>query len=508
MSKDGRILEQMLFNSLQFLIFFPIIVGMYYILPNKIKNYWLLIASYYFYMCWNAAYAILILFSTAVTYASGVAMEKIKKSELKETQYVFRKKACVAVSFVLNLSILFFYKYMNWGMESINQVLSHFHIVLNLPAFDVILPVGISFYTFQALGYTMDVYRDEIYAEKNFFRYALFVSFFPQLVAGPIERSKNLLKQLAEPQKATFDNFKEGFLLMLWGYFLKVVLADRIAIFVDTVYGDIATYTGVYLIVATLLFAVQIYCDFAGYSVIAMGAARILGVRLMENFNVPYLAMSVAEFWRRWHISLSGWFRDYLYIPLGGNRKGKIRKYINIIITFGISGLWHGANWTYVVWGVLNGVYQIIGDWLSPFKQRLAALLEIKTDSLSHKWIKVVSTFILIDFTWIFFRASTIREALRIIKRMIMVHNPWVWVDGSLYNCGLDQKNFNLMLWGILILAGADICKYKGIKLRQVIAEQDYWAQSLIIVLAVLGILLFGIWGMGYDASNFIYFQF
>lgn len=498
----------MLFNSLQFLIFLPVVVVLYYLIPDRLKNFWLLLASYYFYMCWNAKYALLILFSTVVTYASGVVMDKIGQADMEASQRVFRKKICVAVSFVLNLSILFFFKYMNWGMENIGQLLRAIHITINVPMFDVLLPVGISFYTFQALGYTVDVYRDDIRAEKNFFRYALFVSFFPQLVAGPIERSGNLLKQLAQPKKLTFNNFREGTFLMVWGYFLKVVLADRIALFVDTAYGDIETYTGVCLIVASFLFAVQIYCDFSGYSVIAMGAARILGIELMENFNAPYLAVSVAEFWRRWHISLSGWFRDYLYIPLGGNRKGRLKKYLNILITFGASGLWHGADWTYVIWGLLNGIYQIIGDVMTPVKRKAVLVLGIKTGSLSHRLLKTAVTFLLVDVTWIFFRASTVREAFRIIRGILTVHNPWVWIDGSLYTCGLDQKNFNLMLWGILILAGADLCKYKGIKLREVLAAQDDWAQSLVMILAVLGILLFGIWGVGYDASNFIYFQF
>jgi D-alanyl-lipoteichoic acid acyltransferase DltB (MBOAT superfamily) len=498
----------MVFTSSQFLIFLPVVVGIYYIVPKKIKNLWLLAASYYFYMCWNAVYILLILFSTIVTYVSGVLMEKINGSDLEKERCVFYKKLCVAGSFVLNLSLLFFFKYMNWGIEMVNQLFAGLHITVNVPAFDILLPVGISFYTFQALGYTVDVYRGDIRAEKNFFQYALFVSFFPQLVAGPIERSGNLLKQLAEPKKAAFDNLRDGVLLMLWGYFLKVVLADRIALFVDTVYGDIETYTGAYLIVATLLFAVQIYCDFAGYSTIAMGAAKLLGIRLMENFNAPYLSMSVAEFWRRWHISMSGWFRDYLYIPLGGNRKGKRRKYFNLLITFGVSGLWHGANWTYVLWGLLNGVFQIIGDLLRPVRQRLAVLFEIKPDSLSHKCLKAVTTFLLIDFTWIFFRASTVREALRIIKRMITVHNPWIFVDDSIYACGVDRRNFELMLGGIFLLFLADLCKYKGIRLREVIEAQDYWAQCLIIILTLVSILLFGIWGAGYDASSFIYFQF
>lgn len=220
-----------------------------------------------------------------------------------------------------------------------------------MPVFDIILPVGISFYTFQALSYTMDVYRNEIYAEKNFFRYALFVSFFPQLVAGPIERSKNLLKQLGMPKKFNFEKVKEGILLMLWGYFLKMILADRIAIFVDSVYGDYQTFSGYYIAVATILFAIQIYCDFSGYSIIAMGAAKILDIDLMENFDAPYYSSSVAEFWRKWHISLTSWFKDYLYIPLGGSRKGKFRKNFNKMIVFLVSGLWHGANLSFVVWG-------------------------------------------------------------------------------------------------------------------------------------------------------------
>lgn len=498
----------MLFNSLYFLIFFPLVVGIYYLIPLKLRTYWLLAASYYFYMCWNAKYVLLLLFSTIVTYVSGILLEicSCSKKEKKEKRRL--KKLCVAASFILNLSVLFVFKYLNFGITCLQQLFGQMHIMLNVPTVDLLLPVGISFYTFQALGYTVDVYRGDIYAERNFFRYALFVSFFPQLVAGPIERSKNLLCQLDKPAKLSFNRIREGFLLMLWGYFLKVVLADRIAVFVDTVYGNFETYTGVYLIVATLLFAVQIYCDFSGYSVIAMGAAKILGIQLMENFDSPYLATSVAEFWRRWHISLSGWFRDYLYIPLGGNRKGKIRKYINLLITFGVSGLWHGADWSYVIWGLINGVWQIIGDMLTPFKKKLAGLLDIRENSLSHKGIRVLTTFFLVDLAWVFFRADSAFSALRIIKRMFTAKNHWVWFDDSLYLCGLNQKNFSLMMWGILLLFAVDICKYKGIRLREVLINQDDWAQCLTVVAAVLGILLFGMWGAGYDAANFIYFQF
>lgn len=460
-------------------------------------------------MCWNALYALLILFSTVITYLCGLGLERIKKTDSPEAQKINLKKTCIFISLSLNLGVLFFFKYFDFTLNNINILLSHINIQLVHPAFDILLPVGISFYTFQAIGYTLDVYRGEIYAEKNFLKYALFVSFFPQLVAGPIERSKNLLKQLSAPVKLQFDNFREGLLLMLWGYFLKVVLADRIAIFVDTVYAEHWNkLEGYFFLVATLLFAFQIYCDFAGYSTIAMGSAKMLGIELMTNFNAPYLSISTADFWRRWHISLSSWFKDYLYIPLGGNRKGKIRKYVNLLITFSISGLWHGASWSYIAWGLLNGIYQIIGEILRPVKKRLNFLLGLNENSFGHKVMKVIITFLCIDFSWIFFRADSFTSALKIINSMLHIHNPWILFDGSLYHCGLDRKNFQIMLLCIGILLLVDIATYKGIKLRKFIADQDYWCQAVIIVFSIVSILLFGIWGNTYNAANFIYFQF
>lgn len=499
----------MLFNSMEFLIFFPVVVLIYYVIPKKLKQVWLLIASYYFYMCWNAKYALLLLFSTLVTYMSGLLLEKVKKSgiqdEVRKRTYM---KAIVAGSFITNLVILFYFKYINFALESLQGIFSAFHVELNVPVFDILLPVGISFYTFQALSYTMDVYRNEIYAEKNFFRYALFVSFFPQLVAGPIERSKNLLRQLAEPKKFQFETAREGFLLMLWGFFLKMVLADRIALFVDTAYDNVQRYTGWFLIIATMLFAIQIYCDFYGYSVIAIGAAKILGLELMENFDAPYLSTSVAEFWRKWHISLTSWFRDYLYIPLGGSRKGKVRKYVNELIVFLVSGLWHGAELSFVIWGGLNGIYQVIGEILLPVRDKAVSVLHLHRESLGHKLLHAAGTFLLIDFSWIFFRADRFEDALEVIEQMFLGRNPEILFNGSIYACGLDSKNFWLMLICILVLAFADFCKHKGICIREVIAKQDVWFRWLFIVFAVCAIVTFGIWGPGYNAANFIYFQF
>ena len=455
-------------------------------------------------MCWDARFVFLLLASTAITYISGLALESIGTRRLPEGRKNRFKKYVVAASAVSNLGILFFFKYFNYAL----YIFSKLNIHYQAPAYDIILPVGISFYTFQALGYTVDVYRGDIKAEKNFFRYALFVSFFPQLVAGPIERSKNLLRQLDAPAKFSFEDARDGFLLMLWGYFLKIVLADRIAVFVDTVYGNYETYNGYYLIVATALFAVQIYCDFAGYSTIAIGTAKILGIRLMENFDAPYLSLSVSDFWRKWHISLTSWFRDYLYIPLGGNRKGRIRKYINKMIVFLLSGLWHGAGTSYVIWGALNGLYQVAGEILQPVRNALLRIFRLHRESVCHKLLCALVTFILVDFSWIFFRASSAGTAVAIIQSMFTDHNPWILFDGSLYQCGLDDKNFRLMLYGIGILGFADFCKHRGVVIREVIARQDYWFRWIFIALAVTGILTFGIWGPNYNAANFIYFQF
>ena len=495
----------MLFNSYSFLIFFPIVTLGYFIIPKKIRYIWLLLSSYYFYMGWNAKYALLLLTSTMITYISGILLSLVKKENAKEQ---FWKKGIVALSFVSNLSILFFFKYFDFAIENINAVLASFNMELLNPEFDVLLPVGISFYTFQALSYTMDVYRGEIEAEKNPLRYALFVSFFPQLVAGPIERSKNLLKQLYETKSFSYERMCDGLMLMIWGYFLKLVVADRIAIFVNRAYGTEVLYDGKYLLLASILFAFQIYCDFAGYSTIAIGAAKILGFELMENFNCPYYAQSVAEFWRRWHISLSTWFRDYLYIPLGGNRRGTVRKYVNTMIVFLVSGLWHGANWTYVVWGGLNGLYQVIGSLLAPIKKKIYSWIPVLENSKVLVIGRVLTTFALVDITWIFFRADSLASAVDIINRILHMNNAELLANGTLFDLGLNQKNFVVLLVALFIMGAADIAKYHHVKVREVILGLPMILRWPIIIVSVLSILVFGIWGSGYEAVNFIYFQF
>lgn len=489
----------MLFNSIHFLIFFPIVTLVYFLLPHRIRYIWLLISSYYFYMSWNPKYALLIAASTIITYMSGLLL--FRSYQVKdEKKRNFQRKLWVALSFSSNLVILFFFKYFNFTIINVNRALSHIGLHTIKPAFDVLLPVGISFYTFQALSYTMDVYRGEIYAEKNLVRYALFVSFFPQLVAGPIERSKNLLVQINEKHYFNYDNMKNGLLLMVWGYFQKMVVADRISIYVNDIYNNYHNVNGVRLTVATVLFAFQIYCDFSGYSSIAKGAAKIMGFNLMENFRQPFFATSIQDFWRRWHISLSTWFRDYLYIPLGGNRCSKQKKYRNIIITFLISGLWHGASWNFIVWGGLHGMYQVIGDITQAFRNKLYKKINIRTEVFSFKLGQIFVTFVLTTFAWIFFRASGASAALYILKRIIFDFNFFSLLGGFL---GINK----ITLISIVLLLAGDIL-WSKFDILKILAQQNAVFRWIVYFFIVLLILVFGIYGTDYVQTQFIYFQF
>ncbi|MCI8303919.1 MAG: MBOAT family protein [Lawsonibacter sp.] len=498
----------MLFNSIDFLLFFPLVTAIYFLLPHQIRWVWLLIASYYFYMCWNAKYALLIALSTLITYLSGLLIRRAEAIP-GEARRLRWKRLWVFLSFASNLAILFFFKYFNFFLDNLALALSAAGIAFKRPAFDVMLPVGISFYTFQALSYTADVYRGEVQAEKNPFRYALFVSFFPQLVAGPIERSKNLLSQMYEHHTFDPDRVRNGLLLMLWGMFEKIVVADRLAALVDYVYSpdNFSALPGTAIALATVFFAFQIYCDFAGYSHIAIGAAQVMGFRLMENFRRPYLAMSVADFWRRWHISLSTWFRDYLYIPLGGNRRGKARKYVNTMITFLVSGLWHGANWTFVVWGGLNGAYQVIGELLAPLRERICQALHICPDSPFWRLARTVFTFGLVDFTWLFFRAPSFSAARQMLVHMFTQPHPFVFM-GMIFDLGLDKLSLFAALAGVAVLLAADLYQEHRGPLRPVITRQILPVRWVIYLGAVLTVLIFGVYGPGYDARAFTYFQF
>ena len=490
----------MLFNSVDFLLFFPLVTALYFLLPHGARWVWLLLASYYFYMCWNARYALLIALSTLITYASGLLIHRSGERQGLKKLWVF-------LSFASNLAILFFFKYFDFFLDNLSAVLALGGIVLRRPGFDVVLPVGISFYTFQALSYTVDVYRREVEPEKNPFRYALFVSFFPQLVAGPIERSKNLLGQLYERHSFDPDRVREGLLLMLWGMFEKIVVADRLAMLVDHVYDNYAELPGAAIVVATVFFAFQIYSDFAGYSHIAIGAAQVMGFTLMENFRRPYLARSAADFWRRWHISLSTWFRDYLYIPLGGNRTGRGRKSINTLVPFLVSGRGHGASWSFVVWGGLNGAYQVLGEMLSPVREGVCRVLRVNRKGLLWRGGQTVFTFCLIDFAWLFFRAPSFSAARGMLAHTLRNFQLSA-LPGQLLNLKLNGPNFLAALAGVGVLLTADLLQERLGPLRPRLVRLALPVRWAFYLAAVLAVLIFGVYGPGYDARAFAYFQF
>ena len=385
----------MVFNSAEFLLFLPLVVLACYLVPRRLKNLWLLLASYFFYLCWNPAHLPVLLFVTAVAYGTGRLLGVAR-----------HPRGVLAAGVVLALAPLVGFKYLAFLVDSALAAAARFGVVFAPPVFDWLLPLGISFYTLQAVGYMVDVYRGEP-PEKSPLRMALFVAFFPQIVSGPIGRSKSLLAQFRLPQKPRFDDLREGALLMIWGYFLKVVIADRAAIFVDTVYCLDNGFEGWYLIVATVLFGVQLYCDFSGYSDIAVGMGNLLGIRCGRNFDCPYFSRGIKEFWSRWHISLSSWLRDYIYIPLGGNRVSAVRRGVNVLAVFLISGLWHGAGWTFIIWGGIHGIWNLFARKKAP-----------GCGPVRKIWQTLV-TFLGVTLGWVFFRAESFGAALTFLKRAV-----------------------------------------------------------------------------------------
>ena len=490
------------FNSINFMIFFPVVLALYFVIPKALRQIWLLAASYYFYMSWNARYALLIAASTLITYVSGIAIERYR-----ESGRTGRRLTVLFSCLGINLGILLFFKYGNFLIASLDRGLELLHIGSVDQRFYFLLPVGISFYTFQALGYTIDVYRGDVRAETNLIRYALFVSFFPQLVAGPIERSQ--MQNIAEIKLWNARRVTSGTILMIWGFFVKMVIADRAAVLVNTVFDNYHMYGSTELVLAAVFFALQIYCDFGSYSLIAIGAAKIMGFELMENFNTPYFACSIRDFWSRWHISLSTWFRDYLYIPLGGNRRGRVRKSVNIMIVFLASGLWHGADWSYVVWGGIHGAYQVIGDYLASFREKCIRKLRVNTACFSWKFLQTTVTFILVVFAWIFFRADSIGDALQYIRRIWVRPTPWVLFNGEIFTLGLDRPEMNILLVSICMLGLVDLVRYrKKMTLDVFLMQQNLWFRGGIMIGLVVLIFVCGKYGVGFDPQQFIYFQF
>ena len=483
----------MLFNSIEFFIFFPVVFITYYLIPHRFRWVFLLIASYYFYMSWKPEYAILIMASTVIDYFTGLGIGNNTSKKIK--------LSLLAVSLCTNLGLLFTFKYFNFFVDSLNAISSFFPNGPTLSTANLILPVGISFYTFQTLSYTIDIYKGGQNPERNFGKFALFVSFFPQLVAGPIERSVNLLPQFNRKVEFNYNQVVSGMRLMLWGLFKKMVIADRLALIVNEVYGNQENYMGFQLILGTVFFAFQIYCDFSGYSDIAIGLARTLGFDLMTNFKLPYFSKNIREFWSRWHISLSTWFRDYVYVPLGGNRVTESRWFFNLFITFLISGLWHGANWTFVIWGALHGMYliaAIIRDKI--LKHFNLTHLKFNSDNLFGRIANVGFTFALACIGWVFFRADNVTDAFNIISNMTYIKKSQL----GIFTFGESLKDellLSLVIIPIMILA--EYLTRKG-TIEGVVAQLPWYGRWMLYLVFGLLITLFSVFG----SQEFIYFQF
>jgi alginate O-acetyltransferase complex protein AlgI len=469
----------MLFNSIQFLIFLPVVIASYYCLPEKFRPLMLLLASYYFYMSWKIEYAFLILLSTVSVYCLALALNSIS--------VLLYRRLLLFFGVIFNFGILFTFKYFNFFVDLFS---------MPFDAINLILPVGISFYTFQAVSYLVDVYKKDIKPETSFVIFALYVSFFPQLVAGPIERASNLLPQFKEKHPLKYDNFRKGFRFMLWGFFLKVVVADRSGLLVDVVYGSLELHSGTAIWLATYFFAFQIYADFAGYSFIAIGVARFLGINLMFNFKRPYFAKSFSDFWRRWHISLYDWFRDYIYIPMGGSRVNFLRLLMNIMVVFLISGLWHGASLNFVAWGAIHGLYLILALIFAAIYMKLFGKKKIKIPKI----VSYILVFHLVCFSWVFFRASSIQDATLAVNKIFNGGIGFSLADLSI-GPGLIANFFTMIFIGI-VFAVHFIQEKKGEDFFDLVKKKNL--RWLVYSTFVLSILMFGI----FDKSEFIYFTF
>jgi len=480
----------MLFNSFEFILFYVVVVAIYFAIAPQRRWLLLLVASYLFYMSWRAEYLVLIVASTLIDYVVALRLEK--------TRAVWQRRLWLTLSMCTNLGILFSFKYWNFFGDTFNALTNAIALDVQAPGLQVLLPVGISFYTFQSMSYTIDVYRGVTTPERHFGIFAVYVAFFPQLVAGPIERSHRLLPQFRQVRVVTADKVSSGLRLMLWGIIKKVVIADTVGQVVDTVYASPTTYSGPFLVLATVFFAVQIYCDFSGYSDVAIGCARVMGYDLMINFRRPYFATSVRDFWHRWHISLSTWFRDYVYIPIGGNRVGTLRRYFNLLAVFVVSGLWHGAGWTFVVWGALHGLYVCAEVALDGVFARLGRPLQ-RVPRLSRVAQSVWVCFLAI-IAWVFFRADSMGDAWYIFGHLHVVGDTRL---ATLWGLGLPRFEMMMSFVSIIVLIAVDwrLEAQPAMFARAWRHRPVRWAAYLVGTYAVI---FFGVLGR----TEFIYFQF
>jgi len=479
----------MLFNSLEFAIFFPVVCALYFLSPQKARVPLLLVASCAFYMAFIPVYILILFVTIGIDYVAGIYIARTSGAA---------RKWLLILSILSTCAVLFVFKYFNFFTGSFVAVANLAGWRLPDVVTHIILPIGLSFHTFQSLSYVVEVYRGHQEPEKDLVTYATYVMFFPQLVAGPIERPQNLLHQFREWHSFDYDRVTSGLKRMAWGFFKKIVVADRLSLYVNDVYAAPRNYNGLQLSLATFFFAYQIYCDFSGYSDIAIGSARILGFKLMENFDTPYYSRSVSEFWRRWHISLSTWFRDYLYIPLGGSRVMPGRWVFNILVTFGVSGLWHGANWTYVIWGLLNGVYLLVGGWTHRARNRFFAAVGIGSDTTLRNGIQIIGTFLLTLVAWVVFRAKSVGDAL-----YVLTHFYSNWNLASIKTPQFQLKHFPAALGAIVLLEVLQLWRHRGLS-NFITFRMPVFVRWPAYIGFVFMVVLIGV----FRKAQFIYFQF
>ena len=500
----------MLFNSFGYAVFLPIIFLLHWITPRKWRWALLLAASCFFYATWGPEYILVLLLTIVISYYAALYMERTGKQRGRSANGKKNRGASPSAKTVLVLSILFcagllfFFKYLNFFSENVAALLQRFSIPMQPFTLRLALPIGISFYLFQTISYLVDVYKGKIPAERHFGIYAVYISFFPKVMQGPIERGESLLPQLHKPRRFHYGQASYGIKLMAWGFFKKLVLADGLSIYVSQVYDNLPSYTGFSLMLATFFYAIQLYCDFSGYTDIALGSAGILGIRLSPNFRSPYFASSIKDFWGRWHISLSSWLRDYIYIPLGGSRVGRVRHALNIMITFLVSGLWHGASWNYVLWGGIHGALQIIEGFF-PWNKKSS---RFQTDRRLHAMLCIVTvpvTFLLVCFAWIFFRAATLQDAFYVIRNMFTgIGSPYTYIHDCALQLGLTFRNLVFHCLPLIPLFLFDLASLKT-DVIALISRQRFFIRWPVYILLLLVILLFSEKGV---TTEFIYMQF
>ena len=484
----------MSYLSLNFVVFVAILAFLYYILPVKLRSGVLLLASLFFYALFDFRYLIFLIFTAFTTFLAARIVNKVKA-----------KKFLVGTVIILNAAVWFAIKELPWVLTTSSRALNLFGIDWTAPTLSFIVPIGISYFTLQAIAYLVDVLKQKYPCERNFFKYLLFLSWFPAIVQGPISRYNELMPQLLNTNKFSYENMRRSLVLLLFGLIKKMVIADRLGILVNYCFGNFKDLIGIVLYVGAIAYSIQLYTDFSGCVDFCRGISGLFGVNLVHNFNRPYLSLSIKEFWSRWHISLSSWLKDYIYIPLGGNRKGKFRKYINIIITFFVSGMWHGAGLNFLVWGLMHAIYQIIGDMTASFRGKFKRFIGVNKGSTSEKIYQMFITFHLVLFAWIFFRSGGMLNGIEYIKNMLCSFNPWVLMDGTLFTYGLSQNFAILLIAHIVILFFIEHRFAKQENVIEGILNSHLILRWIIYLILIFDVLLFGVYGTGYSISSFMY---